>query len=101
RNDSTSIGMRHDLGPAALTVTSERGRVYMPSLARNLEEPRYWSSSASLDRRFGPASLSFGATRLSEEATVLGGEFSQLFGSGGATSTFFDVSAGVDFGSGW
>jgi hypothetical protein len=98
---STSMGLRQNVGPVALTVTSERGRVFTPGLVRQLEDPSYTISSVTADRRFGPAILSVGATRLDERETMLGSRFSSAFARGGATSTFLDTSASYDLGRGW
>jgi hypothetical protein len=100
---ASSIGIRHDLGAAGLTVTGERGEVHRPGFDRGaIRQPGYSIGSATLDRRFGPATLTLGATRLDERETVLGGRLSQdLFGSGGATSWFADASASLDLGRGW
>jgi hypothetical protein len=100
---TSSVGIRHKLGPAGLTVTAERGEVYQSQLAADgREQPRYTVGSATLDRKIGPATLTLGATRLDERETVLGGRLSAgLFGTGGATSWFADASASFDFGRGW
>jgi hypothetical protein len=100
---TSSIGLRHDLGVAGLTVTGERGEVYQPNLVRGgLGQSGYTVGSATLDRKFGPATLTLGATRLDERETVLGGRLSTaLFGAGGATSLFADASASFDLGRGW
>jgi len=96
----SAIGIRHDLGPAALTVTSERGEIrdYGP---RRAFDSGYSIGSVTADRRIGPARLSLGATRLEEDATILGGRFSGVFGNGGATSWFVDGAASFDLGKGW
>jgi hypothetical protein len=96
----SSMGVRHDLGPVAVTVTNERGRVWQPGLVRQIAEPGYNISAVALDRRFGPARLSVGATRLAEDGTMLGSRFSSVFASGGATSTFVDSSLSYDLGRG-
>jgi hypothetical protein len=100
---ASSLGIRHDLGPAGLTVTAERGEVYQQGLLRaGLRQPGYTVGSATLDRKIGPATLTLGATRLDERETVLGGSPSaEMFGAGGAASWFADASASVDFGRGW
>ncbi|HWH16838.1 MAG TPA: S8 family peptidase, partial [Allosphingosinicella sp.] len=98
---STSIGVRQDLGPVALTVTSERGEVRNPGLRQHLGRPGYNIGAVTADRSIGPASLSLGASRLQEEATVLGGRFSEAFSSGGSTSYFLDSGVNLDLGGGW
>jgi hypothetical protein len=98
---ATSMGLRHDLGPVALTLTNERGQVWQPGLNRSAEAPGYSISAVAADRRFGRARLGVGATRLDEEGTMLGSRFGPAFVTGGASSTFVDTSLGYDLGSGW
>jgi hypothetical protein len=100
---AASMGLRHDLGPVGLTVTAERGEVYQEGLerARRVAQPGYSIGSVTFDRRFGPATLAVGATRLQERETILGGRLASSFGAGGATSWFADASANVDLGGGW
>jgi hypothetical protein len=100
---ASSVGIRHDLGLAGLTVTGERGEVFQPGVIRESLRPSgYTVGSATLDRKLGPATLTLGATRLDERETVLGGRPSaELFGAGGATSVFADASASLRLGGGW
>jgi hypothetical protein len=100
---TASIGLRHDLGPVGLTVTAERGEVYQEGLdrVRRADQPGYTIGSVTFDRRFGPATLSLGASRLQEQETILGGRLSSSFGTGGSTSWFADAAAGFDLGGGW
>lgn len=95
----TSLGVRHDPGPVAVTVTSERGDVHQTGPRERIGEQRYSIVSASADRRIGPAWLSLGVSRLDERATVLGGRFS--FAPAGSTSWFVDAGARIDVGRGW
>ncbi|HEX8400448.1 MAG TPA: S8 family peptidase [Allosphingosinicella sp.] len=98
---SSSAGLRHLVGPVGVTVTGERGRVQGPGLAARVRDPGYSISSVSFDRRFGPALVSVGASRLVEESTMLGGRFGAAFASGGAASSFVDTSLSYDLGGGW
>jgi hypothetical protein len=98
---SNSVGLRQDVGPVALTVTSERGKVWNQELIRQVQDPAYTISSVTADRRFGRARLSIGATRLDEQETMLGSRFSSAFATGGATSHFVDGTASFDLGRGW
>ena len=98
---NVSIGLRHDLGPVAMTVTSERGKVHDPILRRGIDAPGYAIGTIAFDRRLGPVNLTVGAARLAEEGTLLGGRFSQAFWTGGAISHFLDGSAAFDLGGGW
>jgi hypothetical protein len=66
-----------------------------------LAEPRYGIASVTADRTIGRATVSIAASRLAEESTVLGGRFSPLFSSAGATSYFLDSAASFDLGRGW
>jgi hypothetical protein len=100
-DDVTSLGVRRDLGPVGLTVTSERGKVWTDGLKQTLADPRYSISSVTADRRVGPATLSLGASRLEEETTVLGGRFDSVLTGAGARSYFLDGTASFDLGSGW
>jgi len=94
-----SFGIRHDLGGIGLTLTGERGEVEQFALREGLPAPTYRLAALTLDRRFGPAFLTLGATRLDETETVLGGRFS--LAPGGATSWFLDGTARVELGAGW
>ena len=96
-----SVGLRHDLGPVALTVTSERGKVFIPGVRQTLDRPGYDIGSIAVDRKVGPARLSLSASRLSEESTVLGGRFSPIFASGGSRTAFVDGTASLGLGGGW
>jgi hypothetical protein len=96
----TSIGLRHHLGPLALTVTSERGKVHMPGLGHRLDRPAYKLDSLTFDRKMGPARFSLGASRLSERATILGARFSPVLSNGGSRTLFADGTASLDLGSG-
>jgi hypothetical protein len=100
-DDSTSMGARHDLGFAAVTVTGERGEVHRPGFIPAQNQPGYSIGSVTLDRRFGPARIALGATRLKEEDTILGGRLASAYSGGGSTSWFADGSASFDLGKGW
>jgi hypothetical protein len=97
----SSIGIRHDLGPLAFTMTSEAGEVYDPYLAPQSVRPGYRTSAIIADRQLGRVRLSFGGSRLDEEATILGGRFSSAFSIAGSTTWFADGAASLDLGSGW
>jgi hypothetical protein len=91
----SSIGLRHDFGPLALTMTTETGE------ARVSERPAYRATALIAQRRLGRIGLSIGSSRLDEEATILGGRFSSAFSGGGSASWFADGSAALDLGGGW
>jgi hypothetical protein len=96
-----SLGLRHDFGPVALTVTSESGEVVDRYPARQFGRSGYRTTSLVADRKLGPVRFSFGGSRLDEQATVLGGRFTSAFSAGGSTSWFADAAAALDLGSGW
>jgi hypothetical protein len=97
----TSIGVRHNLGALALTVTQESGEVSDLRALRPFNLPNYEMAAITADRRFGSLSLSLGASRLAEEETVLGGRFGAAFASRGSKSWFADASVGLELGDGW
>jgi hypothetical protein len=96
-----AVGLRHQLGLIGMSLTGERGEVRQPGFERAIARPRYDIASLSFDRRLGRARLSLGASRLGEEATLLGARFSPTIGVGGGTSWFADAAASMDFGRGW
>jgi hypothetical protein len=98
---ATSVGVRRDLGPVALTLTGERGEVRRPGFNRLLSQPPYSIGALTLDRHVGRAHVSLGATRLEERDTVFGGRISDAFTTGGSTSWFADASASWGLGRGW
>ncbi len=97
----SSIGMRHDLGPIAFTMTSEGGEVYDAIRARRFARSNYRTNALVIDRRLGRVRFSFGGSLLDEEATILGGRFSPGFSSAGSASRFVDGAASLDLGGGW
>ncbi|HEY0116399.1 MAG TPA: S8 family peptidase [Allosphingosinicella sp.] len=95
-----SVGVRHDLGPAALTVTAEEGEVSDDALRTlAVSAPRYRSASLTADRGFGPFHATLGVTRLEELSTVLGGRFA--FAPAGSISNFIDAGLRYEMGGGW
>jgi hypothetical protein len=98
-SDTSSIGVRHELGRTALTLTAEQGQVREPGLRLTAENPTYNSATLTAQRRLGSFDAALGVTRLQEEATVLGGRFG--FAPQGSTSTFIDASLRYHMGSGW
>jgi hypothetical protein len=96
----SSIGLRHDIGPVALTVTSERGKVHMPGFQHRLDRLSYNRGSLTFDRKVGPARFSLGASRLNEEATILGARFSSVLSNRGSRTLFADGTASLDLGGG-
>jgi hypothetical protein len=98
---NSSIGIRHDFGPLALTLTSEAGEVHDPYPAQRSGRSAYRTTAIFADRRVGRIRFSLGGSLLDEEATILGGRFSSAFSSAGSTSGFADGAASLDLGRGW
>lgn len=98
---NSSLAIRQQLGPLALTVTAERGRVDDPRRRPIPHLPGYSVHSVALDRSAGPIALSLGASRLTEEETILGARFASLFTSGGSRTWLADTSASAHLGGGW
>lgn len=97
-----SVGVRHDLGGLAVTMTGEQGWIddtASPALVRDTRQDRYLLNAMTVTRRIGPATLSVGAMRLAEGATVLGGHLA--LSPGGATSWFTDIALRAGLGGGW
>jgi hypothetical protein len=97
----SSIGIRHDFGPIAFTVTSEGGEVYDFFPVQRFAAPAYRTTALVADRRLGRMRFSLGGSLLDEQATILGGRFASAFSSAGSTSWFADGTASVDLGQGW
>ena len=97
----TSVGIRHDLGPVALTATTERGRQWSWSADANIERPGYATHALTLDGRAGPVRFSLGASHLEEDRTVLGSRFTPALVSGGSRTTFVDSTLHAPLGDGW
>ncbi|HEU0097632.1 MAG TPA: S8 family peptidase [Allosphingosinicella sp.] len=97
----SSIGVRHDFGPLAVTMTSEGGEVYEPYAAQHSAPSAYRITALVADRRLGRLRLSLGGSLLDEESTILGGRFSSAFAGAGSTSRFADGAASLDLGGGW
>lgn len=100
-NPHTSFGIRHDFGPLAVSLFSERGKARTMTRFDELRAPPYSLSALTLDRRIGQARLSLVASRLNEDETVLGSRFSGLLAHRGSLSTFVDTAASVELGRRW
>jgi hypothetical protein len=100
-NAATSLGLRHDFGPLAFTMTSESGDVHDGFQARRSEPSAYRTTALVADRTMGRVRLAFGASLLDEESTILGGRFSPAFTTGGSASRFADGAASLDLGRRW
>ena len=98
---SSSIGIRHDLGPVAFTMTSEGGEVSGAYPAQLSGRSGYRTTALIADRQLGRLRFSLGGSLLDEETSILGGRFSSAFSSYGSTSWFADGSASLDLGGGW
>jgi hypothetical protein len=97
----SSIGIRHDVGPLALTITSEGGEVQDAYPAQQFGPSGYRTTEITVDRKLGRMRFSLGGSLLDEEATTLGGRFSSAFSNAGARSWFADGAASIDIGGGW
>jgi hypothetical protein len=97
----SAMGVRHDLGRLALSMTSESGEVHDPYPAQRFGRSAYRTTSLVADRRLGRIRFSVGGSILDEKATILGGHFSSAFSSAGSTSWFADGAASLSFGRGW
>jgi hypothetical protein len=98
---AAGIGIRHDFGPLALTITTESGEVRDRYPAREFWHSKYRASSLIADRQLGRVHLSFSGSLLLEEETILGGRFSSAFASGGSTTGFANGAASLHIGRGW
>lgn len=98
-NSGVAIGARQELGRFALTMNSERGTIDNRIPHSRVRDSGYRLSSATIDRTIGPAVLSIGISRLTEEETLLGGRFAMA--PGGTTSLFLDLEARYDLGGRW
>lgn len=98
-----AMALRHDLGPVALTVSGEQGRI--PAYGRpdrlGETEPGYNQLDIGIDRAFGPLRLAAGLGLLREESTVLGARFSAALGGAGATTRMADIGVRLALGGGW
>ncbi len=96
----SSVALRRDFGPVALTVSMESGSAWNNNILANDRSP-YRMGSVSLDRRFGRAWLSAGVSKLDEKETLLGGRLGPAFGGSARSSTIFvDAEGRLNIGSG-
>ena len=95
-----AIALRRDLGFAAMTVSGETGEVVNDRRIGAFGAPYRWTA-VGLDRTFGRTWLSLGLGRLEERRSLLGGRMDKLLGGGGAGTSFLDLEARRELGSGW
>ena len=95
-----AAAVRRQVGRVGLTLSTERGRVEDDRRLLPVASG-FGASTLTADGRVGPARLSLSATRMREEATVLGGRFDASLGAPGATSWFVDGVASSALGAGW
>ena len=98
--NASSFALRHEVAGFGLTATSESGGVYRSGPDLGTDEARYRLNGVTIDRTVAGATLTFGINNLRESETVLGGRFAGLFGSGGSSTSYLDVSAAFPV-SGW
>jgi len=98
-NRDVVVGIRHELGRMALTVTGEQGK------ARRLTPgeiaPRYTLLTTRVDRALGMLRIGVAAGMLREDRTVLGARFGAALGGQGATTKLADLDLGLALGEGW
>jgi len=99
-NRNGSMAFRHQFGSTGVTVSGETGNVWAETQTSAFGSP-YRYSSIAVDRRLGSNWFSAGMSRLDEKQTLLGGRMTNALGGGGATTTFLDLEARHQFGSGW
>ena len=97
----SSVGLRKELGPIALSVIAERGEVSLGDPGPRTETPRYQTNSVRLETQHGIASFGLGASQLRETGTILGSRLASTLTSGGSRTSFVDGTARLDFGRGW
>lgn len=96
-----SAGLRHSLGPIAVTVVGESGRVFEPITQARESRARYTRVGGAIDGKAGPLRLGLGASRLMESETLLGARLSHLLASPGSATAFLDAEADLAMGRGW
>ena len=101
----SSVAVRHQLGRWGLTAAAESGAVLSPREqlmpgTRAWQRTPYDRVALSMDRQFGPVTLSTALTRMAERDTLLGTRLGASLGSPGATSWFADFDARLESG-GW
>lgn len=94
-----SLGVRHDLGFAAVGFASESGDVFARD-NRTIDGAPYRYSEVTIDRDFGDGWGKIGFGLLNEQDTFLGGRLDPLFDRGGAQTRFLDVEWRQAFGGG-
>lgn len=103
-----AMALRQQFGRVGVTVMAETGEVRWQDregnrfgeTAYNRPQP-YARFGVTADQRIGNAAFFAGATWLSEDRTVLGAAFGDLFGATGSDSVFLDVGAGYDLPGKW
>jgi hypothetical protein len=98
-NRDLALGIRHELGRMALTVSGEQGN------ARRLTPgeiaPHYTLLTARVDRALGMLRIGVAAGMMREENSVLGARFGASLGGHGATTRLADLDLGLALGQGW
>lgn len=103
-----AFALRRAVGRMGLTVSGESGSALSGATMREItlisnrqRQEAYTRLGIAIDRRWGPADVSLGASWLAEDRTVLGARLHEAFGSKGADSLFLDAQAGWNFRPGW
>ncbi|MFM9853552.1 MAG: S8 family peptidase [Sphingomonadaceae bacterium] len=98
----TGFALRHRLGRFAFSAIGDTGIVReVGDSVTPLGANRYQSAGIALDADFGALKVGARATRLREQATVLGARFTGVIGAGGAESLFVDANARLALGQLW
>jgi hypothetical protein len=98
-----SGAVRQQFGRWGLSIGWDRGEVLVWSRALRNRSDRmpFTSASVSLDRRFGPLSLTVKGSQLSEKETVLGARFGAMFGAPGSVTRQISVDGNFVSPGGW
>jgi len=98
-----SGAVRQQLDGWGLSVGWDRGAalVWSHALRQRYDRMPFNSASVSLDRRFGPLSLTLKAAQLSEKNTVLGARFGAMLGAPGSVSRQLSLDSSLAAPGGW
>ncbi len=112
RSRDAAFAVRHQLGSWGLSLSAESGRTFDSDDQTNLHDPlRDWerdpdrdavrSFAFGLDRDLGGVRTALGLTWMEENGTVLGAQFQDSLGIGGARTLFADAQANWRFAGNW
>lgn len=108
RDPDAAASITRQLGGLRLTAAAESGRslsrtrALLPTANPGWDRSGYSSLSVIGEGRLGSATLLAGATRMSEDAAILGARLGPAVGAGrGADSVFLDAGAALPLGDGF